>query len=238
MDLADYVQIGNRENRVSGRHSNTTEIRGNHNHAYRNWPTGQALLQTTDIAFIYLHSPSANHVPVLPWRGAVYAASSRLSNLFSPRTRCSPNALAPFFWVHPPHGLKPQAKRSAGVLKDRPRTQVWADRRHRSSTVLTGELSRHPARQQKPSGQRSATDSWQASSPEADVEPKSSKQKEGGEGKSHNIVTLVRFVITSGARDLLSDLAIEKQIPRARNPGNRNDNSSRRRTFSFGIVSL
>jgi hypothetical protein len=46
------------------------------------------------------------------------------------------------------------------------------------------------------------------------------------------IMTLLRFVITSGARDLLFAFSSEKQIPRAQKPGARNDNSARRLVLS------
>jgi hypothetical protein len=47
-------------------------------------PAGQALLQTADIAFIHLHFARKQFTPrILPWRGAIYAATSRASHAFS-----------------------------------------------------------------------------------------------------------------------------------------------------------
>src|ERR1017187_4749706 len=96
--------------------------------------------------------PSANHVPVLPWRDAVYAAWSRLSHTFS-----VPGPV--LLGGHPPHGLKPQSQRSAGVLKGCPC-------RHRGlmPTLTTPQkyrpnrrtLSAPTARTANPSGQRSS----------------------------------------------------------------------------------
>src|SRR5271157_4120235 len=56
--------------------------------------------------------------------------------------------------------------------------------------------------------------------------------------ESQNTVTVLRFVITSEARDLLSAAACQKQIPRARHPGARNDNTQRGLALFVVCVSL
>src|ERR1017187_5816830 len=102
-------------------------------------PAGQIFLRSAEIAFIYFHS-TGEQIASGPYHGATQPVQhgpggfipAQAQDVLQPQ-----RAGAVLLRCHPPHGLKPKAKRNACVLKDRSRghrnlmAAVMASQQHR-----------------------------------------------------------------------------------------------------------